>query len=109
MKDLLGNLKDLLQRLKIILTQGSDKQEEDGNAKMKYIIILYMCSMTTGQCPSSQISAYEFDNHVDCVLEGYKVSHNTFMNLQAIEDFQRERIEKEKIVIKFECKQLGEV
>ena len=97
------------QKLKIIQTQGSDKLEEDGNAKMKYIIILYMCSMTTGQCPSSQISAYEFDNHVDCVLEGYKVSHNTFMNLQTIDDFQRERIEKEKIVIKFECKQLGEV
>tara|TARA_R110001592_G_scaffold83257_1_gene246506 strand:+ start:174 stop:407 length:234 start_codon:yes stop_codon:yes gene_type:complete len=75
---------------------------------MKYVLILYMCSVINGECPSSQTSAYEFDNHVDCVLDGYKISHNTFINLQKIEDFKRERIEREKIVIKFECKQLGE-
>jgi len=75
---------------------------------MKYVLILYMCSVINGECPSSQTSAYEFDNHVDCVLDGYKISHNTFINLQTLEDFEKERIEREKIVIKFECKQLGE-
>ena len=75
---------------------------------MKYILILYMCSMTTGECPSNQIAGLQFDNHFDCVLDGYRVSHNTFKNLSEIEDFNKDRIEREKLVIKFECKQVGE-
>ena len=31
---------------------------------MKYILILYMCSFINGECPSSQTSSYEFNNHV---------------------------------------------
>lgn len=75
---------------------------------MDFILVMYMCSVISGECPSNTISAYQFDNHVDCVSTGYQVAHNTFINLQKLEDFERERIEKEKIVIKFECKQLGE-
>ena len=64
--------------------------------------------MTTGKCPSNSISGYSFDNHYDCVLAGYRFAHDTFVNLSEIEEFKRQRIEKEKIVIRFECKQLGE-
>jgi len=75
---------------------------------MKYIIVLYMCSLTTGQCPTNSISAYQFDNHFDCVAMGYRVAHDTFINLKKIEDFEKDYIEEERIVVKFECKKVGE-
>jgi hypothetical protein len=75
---------------------------------MKYILILYMCSMTTGQCPSNSIAGLQFNDHFDCVVNGYRVAHNTFKNLEETEDFDKEKINREKLVIKFECKQVGE-
>jgi hypothetical protein len=75
---------------------------------MKYIIVLYMCSLNTGQCPTNTISALQFDSHFDCVANGYRVAHNTFINLKEIEDFERDYIERERIVVKFECRKVGE-
>jgi len=75
---------------------------------MKYILILYMCSMINNSCPSSTIAGYQFTNHFDCVNAGYSVAQSTFNNLRDMEEFDREVIEKQKIVIKFECKQIGE-
>ena len=66
-----------------------------------------MCSMTTGQCPSNTIAGLQFDDHFDCVVNGYRVAHNTFKNLEETEDFDKEKINREKLVIKFECKQVG--
>ena len=74
---------------------------------MKYILILYMCSMATGQCPSSTISGYQFTNHYDCVNAGYGLAQQTFRSLEELEEFERDYIEREKIAIRFECKQLG--
>ena len=74
---------------------------------MKYILILYMCSMATGECPSSTIAGYQFTNHYDCVNAGYGVAQKTFRSLEELEDFERDYIEKEKIAIKFECKLIG--
>ena len=74
---------------------------------MKYIIILYMCSMATGKCPTNTIPGLQFNNHFDCVVNGYRIAHNTFLNLKELEDFERDYIEREKIVVKFECKQVG--
>lgn len=73
---------------------------------MKWILILYVCTLTTGECPSSSITMHQFESHRDCVLTGYKVAHNTFKNLEKMEEIEREYIEKEKVVIKFECKGL---
>ena len=73
---------------------------------MKYILILYMCSMTSGECPTSTISGYQFENHYDCVNAGYGVSQQTFRNLEDLEEWSREYIEQEKIAIRFECKEL---
>ena len=67
-----------------------------------------MCSMTTGQCPSNQIAPYQFNSHYDCVLNGYGVAQQTFKNLQAYEEYQKDVIEKDKLVIKFECRPIGE-
>ena len=75
---------------------------------MKYILILYMCSTISGQCPSSTVAGYQFTNHYDCVASGYRIAHNTFLNLKELEEFEKDYIEKERIVVKFECKELGE-
>jgi nucleoside permease NupC len=42
------------------------------------------------------------------VASGYKLAHNTFVSLKELEEYEKEYLEKNKIVIKFECKQLGE-
>ena len=46
-----------------------------------------MCSMNTGQCPTSTVSGYQFSNHYDCVNAGYAIAHNTFINLKEIEEW----------------------
>ena len=76
---------------------------------MKYVLILYMCSMITGQCPSSSISGYQFDNYYSCVDAGYAVAQQTFRNLPAIEEYTLDHINKNKIVIKFECKEVNSI
>ena len=73
---------------------------------MKYILILYMCSMVSGECPTSTISGWQFENHYDCVNAGYGVSQQTVRNLEDLEEWSREYIEQEKIAIRFECKEL---
>ena len=73
---------------------------------MKWILILYICTLTTGECPSSSITMQQFESHRDCVLGGYKAAHNAFKVLEKMEEVEREYIEKEKVVIKFECKGL---
>ena len=73
---------------------------------MKYILILYMCSMVSGEWPTSTISGWQFENHYDCVNAGYGVSQQTFRNLEDLEEWSREYIEQEKIAIRFECKEL---
>ena len=73
---------------------------------MKYLLILYICSMNTNDCPSSTISGYQYKSHYDCVLSGYKLAHNTFLNLKELEEFEKSYIEDKKIVVKFECKAL---
>ena len=62
--------------------------------------------MVSGECPSSTISGWLFENHYDCVNAGYGVSQQTFRNLEDLEEWSREYIEQEKIAIRFECKEL---
>ena len=73
---------------------------------MKYLLILYMCSMTTGQCPTSTVSGYQFNSHYDCVNAGYSIAQKTFRDLKKLEDWDKPDFEKEKIVVKFECKEI---
>ena len=65
-----------------------------------------MCSMVSGECPSSTIAGYQFESHYQCVDAGYGVSQQTFRNLEDLEEWSREYIEQEKIAIRFECKEL---
>ena len=73
---------------------------------MKYILVLYMCSTMTNLCPNSSISGYQFDTHYDCVDAGYVVAQSTYRNLNKIEEWDKDYINQNKIVIKFECKEI---
>ena len=73
---------------------------------MKYILILYICTMTTGTCPSSTVSGYQFDTHYDCVEAGYKLAYNRYKNLHELEELDKDYIEEKKIVVKFECRDI---
>ena len=66
-----------------------------------------MCSMLSNNCPTSTISGYQFNNHYDCVNAGYAVAQSTFRNLEQMEEYSRDYIEESKLVIKFECKEIG--
>ena len=74
---------------------------------MKYILVLYMCSMLSNSCPTSTIAGYQFNTHYDCVNAGYAVAQSTFRNLEELEEYNRDYIEQSKIVVKFECREIG--
>ena len=74
---------------------------------MKYILVLYMCSMINNSCPTSTVAGYQFVSHYDCVNAGYAIAQSTFRNLEEIEEYNRDYIEQSKIVVKFECKEVG--
>ena len=74
---------------------------------MKYLLILYMCSMINNSCPTSTVAGYQFVSHYDCVNAGYAVAQSTFRNLEELEEYNRDYIEQSKIVVKFECRELG--
>jgi hypothetical protein len=70
---------------------------------MKYVLILTLCSLVDGEfvCKSnnSSIQPYQFDKWHECILYGYKTSHNTL-----IKNYPVERINTEKLAVKFECR-----
>ena len=69
---------------------------------MKYVIILYLCSFINAQstCYSEKIVSLEFNDYYDCILEGYKQSYSHLANLD------KDRINKEKLAIRFQCKEI---
>ena len=73
----------------------------------KFIIVLHLCSMITGQCPSSNFSIKTgFETHYDCALNGYAVAQQTYMELKKLENVDADHIEKNRLVIKFECREI---
>jgi len=73
---------------------------------MKYILILHLCSMITNTCMDPHISGYQFTNHYDCAISGYAVSQKTLKLLVKDEEFGLDRINNEKLAIRFECRPL---
>jgi len=70
---------------------------------MKYILMLHVCSFlnnATPVCTSTHVVPLEFSSYKDCILQGYKSSHNTLKELYG------DRIEEEKLAIKFDCKEI---
>jgi len=71
---------------------------------MKFILTLYLFSFVNMQNSvplTSHIVPLQFDTYKDCILHGYRASHNTLKELYG------DRIEDEKLAIKFECRQVG--
>ena len=69
---------------------------------MKYVLILYVCSFINQAnpfCNESHIVPLEFENYQECILQGYKSSHNTLVQYE-------DRIEEEKLAIKFLCQKV---
>ena len=66
-----------------------------------------MCSMLSNSCPSSSIAGYQFQNFHDCVDAGYAIAQKTYRNLKELEDWDKQHINKNKLVVKFECKEIG--
>ena len=72
---------------------------------MKYVLILHVCSFLNADipvCTSTHLVPLQFENYKECILQGYKSSHNTLKELYG------DRIEEEKLAIKFQCKVVGE-
>ena len=72
---------------------------------MKYVLLLHVCSFlntTIPVCTATHIVPLEFKTYKDCILQGYKSSHNT------LKELYNNKIEEEKLAIKFECRQVGE-
>jgi len=72
----------------------------------KFILIMYMCSMVSGKCPNNHITGFQFNSHSECVEYGYKIAHSTFKSLDDNEEWDKEYVEKNQIVVKFQCKGL---
>jgi hypothetical protein len=70
---------------------------------MKFVLILYVCSMTSGQCPGSSYMPYEFNSHYDCVLAGYELSYKN------LKELDKDLVNKERLAIKFECKPIPSI
>ena len=66
-----------------------------------------MCSMINNSCPTSTVAGYQFTTHYDCVDAGYAIAQKTFRNLKDYEEYPKDILEKQKLVIKFECKEIG--
>ena len=69
---------------------------------MKYVLILYVCSFINQAnpfCNESHIVPLEFETYQECILQGYKSSHNTLVQYE-------DRIEREKLAIKFYCQKV---
>jgi hypothetical protein len=64
--------------------------------------------MNTNQCPNSTISGYQFNSHYDCVNAGYAIAQKTYRNLKELEEWDTNYINDNKIVVKFECKELSQ-
>ncbi len=63
--------------------------------------------MLSNNCPTSTIAGYQFNTHYDCVNAGYAIAQSTFRNLKELEEWDRQYLEQSKIVVKFECREVG--
>tara|TARA_R100001591_G_scaffold78673_1_gene85956 strand:- start:50 stop:274 length:225 start_codon:yes stop_codon:yes gene_type:complete len=67
---------------------------------MKFVLLLHVCSflnINTPICTETHVVPLEFTSYKECILHGYKSSHNTLKELYG------DRIENERLAIKFQC------
>ena len=67
---------------------------------VKYILVIYLCSVSTQTCNNGSILPFEYNDHYDCAVAGYDFSKKTMMEMD------RDLINKDSLAIKFECRPL---
>ena len=67
---------------------------------MKFLLVLHLCSALTGTCPNMMHPQGTYDTWFECANEGYKVSGKIYKELDI------NVANKQKLAIKFECKEL---
>ena len=70
----------------------------------KFVLVLYLCSQLSGQCPNQHYPGYSFETHIECVEYGYRAAYGTFRELEKLEEFKKEYIENNRIAVRFECR-----
>tara|TARA_B100001057_G_scaffold446276_1_gene484686 strand:+ start:432 stop:629 length:198 start_codon:yes stop_codon:yes gene_type:complete len=63
--------------------------------------------MLTGECLDPHIPGYEFTDHYNCALSGYSVSHETLKLLLEDENYGLERLNRERLAVRFECRSIN--
>ena len=68
--------------------------------------MLHVCSflnIASPVCETTHLVPLQFQTYKECILQGYKSSHNILKELYG------DRVEEEKLAIKFECKEVGKL
>ncbi|WMM94975.1 hypothetical protein HTVC168P_gp45 [Pelagibacter phage HTVC168P] len=66
----------------------------------KYLLIIYLCSISTQQCNNGTVTGYSFSDHYDCAVAGYQMAQ------KAVKQMDRELVNKDRLAVKFECKEV---
>ena len=69
---------------------------------MKYILILYICTLANPYCEQDQVINEQFDTYYDCITKGYIHSYNFLTTM-----YDKEDIIEQRLAIKFACKDMG--
>jgi len=69
----------------------------------KFMLVLHLCSVVAMKCTDATYTGLMFDDHYTCALGGYRMGYETFKRLEKDDYYGIDRINKEKIAIKFEC------
>ena len=65
---------------------------------MKFILVLHLCTMLTGQCYESLYVNLEFNDHRSCALAGYDIS------AKSLEQLDPDQVNKNELAVRFQCK-----
>ena len=67
---------------------------------MKIILIMLVCSFTSGTCTPPLVMNEKFDNMYDCLMRGYEESINMTMEVG------REEINNQGLFTRFACREM---
>lgn len=68
---------------------------------MKFILILHLCTMLTGQCYESLHVGLEFKDHRSCALAGYELAGKSLAQLN------EKDVNDAELAVRFQCKKVG--
>lgn len=69
---------------------------------MKYLLILYICTISQPNCQQDQIINEQFDNYYDCITKGYLHSYSFLTQM-----YNKDDIIEQKLAIKFACREMS--